>query len=232
MNALRQLALFACIALLFAERAATGEVTADRKGGTRPRSGAGPPVPIERLLKAVAKYTYGDSRANLLAAERLTLGTTDDASRKALAAKYAALLAGPATADGKRFVCRQLGLIGTTAEVPALERLLADEQFAFAARSALERIPGDESLAALRRAAEKAKGLAKAGLIQSLGVRRDQKAFPLLSEATKDSDHVVAVAALNSLGQIGGKEALKVSAAAMNQGRADNLQSQIFKRFC
>ncbi len=114
------------------------------------------------------------------------------------------LLAGPATADGKRFICRQLGLIGTAAEVPALEALLADEQFAFAARSALERIPGDEALAALRRAAEKAKGLAKAGLIQSLGVRRDQKAIPLLATAVKDSDHVVVAAALSSLGRIGG----------------------------
>ena len=88
--------------------------------------------------------------------------------------------------------------------------MLADEQFAFAARSALERIPGEESLAALRRAAEKAKGLAKAGLIQSLGVRRDQKAIHLLKAALKDPDHVVAAAALNSLGRIGGREALTV----------------------
>ena len=102
------------------------------------------------------------------------------------------MLAGPATPDGKRFICRQLGLIGTAAEVPALESLLADEQFAFAARSALERIPGEESLAAMRRAAEKAKGLIKAGLIQSLGVRRDKKAIALLADALKDSDHVVA----------------------------------------
>ena len=157
---------------------------------------------LDCLLKGVAGYKFGDNRASLLTVEQLTLGATDATLRKALAAKYVALLAGVATADGKRFVCRQLGLIGTAAEVPALESLLADEQFAFAARSALERIPGDEALAALRRAAEKAKGLAKAGLIQSLGVRRDWKAVPVLKEALNDSNHVVAKAALVSLGQM------------------------------
>ena len=101
------------------------------------------PVPYAAVLKGVAQYKFGDNRAGLLTVERLTLGATDEAARKFLAAKYASLLAGPATADGKRFICRQLGLIGRAAEVPALERLLADEQFAFAARSALERIPGE-----------------------------------------------------------------------------------------
>ena len=78
---------------------------------------------LDSLLKDVAQYKFGDNRASLLAAERLTLGATDEATRKVLAAKYAALLAGPATADGKRFICRQLGLIGTAAEVPALEAI-------------------------------------------------------------------------------------------------------------
>ena len=93
--------------------------------------------------------------------------------------------------------------------MPALENLLADEEFAFAARSALERIPGEESLAAFRRAAGKAKGLAKAGLIQSLGVRRDEKAIPLLKAALTVPDHVIAAAALKSLCRIGGDDALR-----------------------
>lgn len=186
------------------EWAATGQVT-DCRVGQACGASAGPP--LDSVFKGVTEYKFGDSRANLLAAEKLTLGATDEAARKALADKYVAVLAGPATADGKRFVCRQLGLIGTAAEVPALEKLLADEQFAFAARSALERIPGDESLAALRRAAEKAKELAKVGLIQSLGVRRDQKAIPLLITAVKDSDHIVAAAAVTSLSRIETKKA-------------------------
>ena len=113
----------------------------------------------------MAQYNYGDSRASLLNVEQLTLtvGASDEQTRKFLAGKYVAILAGPATADGKRFVCRQLGLIGTAAEVPALEGLLADEQFAFAARSALERIPGDESLAALRRGLRRRKDWPRLG---------------------------------------------------------------------
>jgi type 1 glutamine amidotransferase len=199
--------------------AATGKVAANGRVGQDRAASAGSPL----VSKGIAEYKFGDSRASLLAAERLTLGATDEATRKTLAAEYAAMLAGPATADGKRFLCRQLGLIGTAAEVPALEGLLADEQFAFAARSALERIPGDEALAALRRAAEKAKGRAKAGLIQSLGVRRDQMAVPLLAAAVKDADHVVASAALVSLGRIGGKEVLDIHLTEGDELAADLL---------
>ncbi len=223
MNALRRFAAFGCIALLLAGRAARGQVSADahREAGSlhtvvkrvdeiqvKQRDGRTPS--LDSLLKDVAQYKVGDSRAALQTVEQVTLAASDEALRKFLAGKYAAVLAGPATADAKRFLCRQLGLIGTAVEVPALEGFLADEQFAFTARSALERVPGDESLAALRRAAEKAKGLAKAGLIQSLGVRRDQKAIPLLDAALTDQDHVVAAAALNSLCRIGGEDALWV----------------------
>ena len=223
MNALRRFAAFGCIALLLAGRAARGQVSADahREAGSlhtvvkrvdeiqvKQRDGRTPS--LDSLLKDVAQYKVGDSRAALQTVEQVTLAASDEALRKFLAGKYAVVLAGPATADAKRFLCRQLGLIGTAVEVPALEGFLADEQFAFTARSALERVPGDESLAALRRAAEKAKGLAKAGLIQSLGVRRDQKAIPLLDAALTDQDHVVAAAALNSLCRIGGEDALWV----------------------
>ena len=176
---------------------------------------------MDSLPKELAQYKFGDDRAFLLAAERLTLNATDESLRKALAAEYAAMLTGCATVDGKRFICRQLGLIGMVAEVPVLEGLLADEQFAFAARSALERIPGDEALAALRRASEKAKGLAKAGLIQSLGVRRDPQALSLLKAALGDSDHVVVSTAVTSLGQIGGEEAMNILISADRQLPAD-----------
>ena len=210
MNALRRLALIVCIALLLAGRAVAGQVATDaRRVGPASAASAGPPLFPDSVFKGVAEYKFGDNRTSLLAAERLTLGATDEGARKALAAKYAAMLAGPATADGKRFFCRQLGMIGTAAEVPALEKLLADEQFAFAARSALERIPGEEALAVLRRAAEKAKGMAKAGLIQSLGIRRDKTACALLKAALQDPDRVVAAAAVNSLGRIAGKEAFE-----------------------
>lgn len=215
MNLFCRVALFACIAALLvggavsADGPAVRAVSVDEMTIKQP---GGQARSLDSLLKDVAQYKFGDNRASLLAAEQLTLalGAANEAARKFLAAKYVALLDGPATADGKRFVCRQLGLIGTAAEVPALESLLTNEQFAFAARSALERIPGDESLAALRRAAEKAKGMAKAGLIQSLGVRGDQKAIPLLTSALKDPHRVVAAAVVVSLGQIGGTEALDI----------------------
>jgi HEAT repeat protein len=215
MNRLFRLALFAGIAAVLGRNSAGADGTAIRTlsvDAITIKEPGGQARSLDSLLKDVAQYKFGDNRACLFAVERLTLalGASNEAARRSMAARYATLLAGPATADGKRFVCRQLGLIGMAGDVPALEGLLADEEFAFAARSALERIAGDESLAALRRAAGVAKGLSKAGLIESLGVRRDSRAIPLLSAALKDSDHAVVAAALLSLGRIGSDDALSV----------------------
>jgi len=58
------------------------------------------------------------------------------------------MLDSDATTDCKKFICRQLSLIGSGAEVPVLARLLDDKDLSFAARFALERIPGPEAVAA------------------------------------------------------------------------------------
>ena len=50
----------------------------------------------------------------------------------------------------KKFVCQQLSLVGSAAEVPILAKQFRDDELAFPAIFALERIPGDEPLAAMR----------------------------------------------------------------------------------
>ena len=111
--------------------------------------------------------------------------------------------------DAKRFVCSQLSLIGSQESVAVLARLLGDEQLSLAARTALVRIPGNESLAALRRAVASAAGVRRIGLMTSLGERKDPMAVDGIVPHLKSKDLDVAAAALDSLGRIGSEKAVK-----------------------
>ncbi|HWV99553.1 MAG TPA: HEAT repeat domain-containing protein [Candidatus Acidoferrum sp.] len=110
--------------------------------------------------------------------------------------------------------CQKLRLVGTVKSVPALAALLTDAPTAHPARYALEGMPFPEAVAALREAFAKASGEIKAGLIDSLGWRRDAAAVPLLSKSLSDSDRIVASAAASALGRIGGKKAIDALTAA------------------
>jgi HEAT repeat protein len=71
------------------------------------------------------------------------------------------------------------------------------------ARFALERIAGPASLAALRDALPKVKGALKAGVIESLGARRDGACVDVLTGLADNGDQTIAFAAINTLGKIG-----------------------------
>ena len=66
--------------------------------------------------------------------------------------------------------------------------------------------PIPEAGDALRDAVAKTSGPVKAGLIDSLGWRRDTAAIPLLAAALSDPDATVAAAAAMALGRIGGTD--------------------------
>ena len=69
------------------------------------------PADLETLLARVRTYRFGGSRASLAAlAQRVQKATPTD--RVALARRLARELTVDATADAKRFLCRQLSLIG------------------------------------------------------------------------------------------------------------------------
>ena len=105
------------------------------------------------VLTPLAGYRCGPNRAILLEVAYLA-----QTAPREMAPQLAAMLDADATLDGKKFVCEQLGLIGTAAEVPSLAKQLSNPELALAARSALERIPAAESLAALRAALPGATG--------------------------------------------------------------------------
>jgi HEAT repeat protein len=109
----------------------------------------------------------------------------------------------------KAITCKRLAIYGDGKAVPALAPLLADIQLASWARIALEAIPDPAADAALREAAGKLKGRLLIGTINSIGVRRDEKAIPVLAGKLADADADVASAAAVALGHIGSDAAVK-----------------------
>ncbi len=113
-----------------------------------------------------------------------------------------------AGSDAKCAACVRLRLVGSTRAVPALAALLDEKGTAHAARYALEGLPFPEAVTALRQALPRTSGLTKAGLIDSLGWRRDAAAVPLLVPLLSDHDPAIGSAAASALGRIGGKRAI------------------------
>jgi len=151
------------------------------------------------LLKAITGYKFGDNRSALLEVERAVLAAPAE-----WAPKLAALLASDATPDCKKFVCWELSLCGTAAEVPVLDKLLGNADLAFAARSALERIRGEKPkvappsrLAELMERMSKDRDLLLRGL-NSTDATMQEAALRAL-HVTKDAQVLRAVAQLPNL---------------------------------
>jgi len=120
----------------------------------------------------------------------------------------------------KAAACRSLKTVGTAKSVPALAALLTDKEVSHSARYALESMPCPEAGAALREALGKAAGLTKAGIIDSIGERRDKEAVPLLAPLAGDADPQVASSAAAALGKLGGAEAAQALRAAQPKAPA------------
>ena len=120
-----------------------------------------------------------------------------------------------ATLQEKDAACVRLKRMGTVRSVPALAALLSDEDLSHSARYALESMPVPEAGAALLAALDGTTGLIQAGIVQSLGQRGDAQAVALLIKLLADSDPNVAAASADSLGRIGGPEALAALQVAL-----------------
>lgn len=166
---------------------------------------------LDQAFEALKTFDWGQDIKVLAAIDEGVISTREDAAqRKALEDRLAATLKAEVPLDAKQFVCRKLMVIGTAASVPTLAELLTDEKLSHMARFALERIPAPEAAAALRDSLPKLAGALKAGVISSLGTRKDATCVPALGELTGDGDFVVARAAAYALGVIRTPEAAKV----------------------
>jgi HEAT repeat protein/type 1 glutamine amidotransferase len=206
-----------------AEWAATGEVTVavPKDWPTVRLAVDAGNVDVDAALAAIKGHTRGSTRKPLVAVEELVqYAAASRAFHETFVPKLTGLLGLDASVDCKRFVCGQLSLVGRAEAVPILARLLngggSDDarKLATAARCALERMSCDEALAALRAALADTEGAVLAGVVNSLGERRDAASAAAIAGLLGSDDDAVAGAAVDALGKIGGTEALKTLAAA------------------
>jgi type 1 glutamine amidotransferase/HEAT repeat protein len=163
------------------------------------------------LLRGIATYDYGDSRA-LMADVNEFIRNVDDLpeARRRLEQQFLAFLAGNATLAGKQFICSRLAILGSEASVSRLIVMLSDPTTADMALSTLQSIGGDKVDEALLQALLGSAGKTQIGIINALGSHRAQSSVSVLKIHSASSDSTVATAAFAALGNIGTPAALQV----------------------
>ena len=131
-----------------------------------------------------------------------------------------AVLASDAGLRERARACQELGDFGGPASVPALAALLGKEHLADYARSGLEGIKDPSAGEALRTALPTLEGRYLAGVVNSLGVRRDTAAVPALQKLALDPKRGAAEAAIASLGMIATPAAAKTLQTILVSGPA------------
>ncbi len=179
----------------------------------------GDPTP-QHAKRLKIEYTLDDKAMTLVVNEGDTVAipplpppSPEQEMQKAMAA----LRSGDATQKEKADACRILQRSGTREAVPLLAALLPDEKLSHMARYALEPMPFPEVDEAFRAALGKTKGRELAGVIHSIGMRRDARAVPALAKCLGDADKDVAAIAAAALGRIGTPEAAKLLARNLPQ---------------
>lgn len=161
---------------------------------------------LDQALKAVATFQHGAGSGPLRDVERIVFQLpTDDPSRQAIEQRLLETLRATTTADGKRFLCTQLRVIGTGACVPALKELLTDPEVSHAAVYALGRMEVSGAVGALADALDKTSGDLQAAIINALADRGVCQACSAFRRLLGSSDPNVAQAAARALGRIGAK---------------------------
>ena len=126
----------------------------------------------------------------------------DEKARRAFGRTLASQLGGDRPKGVQNFLIQQLQVAGGKEAVPALGKMLEDEELFEPAAQALTAI-GNGAAEQLRNALPRAEGKAKLTIIQNLGVVRDAESVSALRNAIGDDDREVRLAAGWSLANIG-----------------------------
>jgi len=147
-----------------------------------------------------------------------TQGESPEKGRREQEQKFIAVLQGEAPLFEKARACQQLAVVGSKRTVPMLAGLLGDKSLSHYARFALEPIDDPSVDDALRGAMGKLKGRLLAGVVTSIGVRRDAKAVGQLRKLLTQDDNTVAAAALAALGRIATDQATQAIRQTLTKG--------------
>ncbi|MBN1508213.1 MAG: HEAT repeat domain-containing protein [Sedimentisphaerales bacterium] len=165
---------------------------------------------VDSAFATLKTYDWGADREALKPIDDAIIATHGDAAaRQALEKRLVDALVGGLSRSAQDYVCRKLRVVGTTQSIKALAALLPAEETSHIARYALERIPDEKAVDAMREALPRVSSKLKPGIVGSLGKRRDPQSIKVISELLGDSDIQVARAAAQSLGLIGTSAAAK-----------------------
>jgi HEAT repeat protein len=177
---------------------------------------------LPRLVREAAAIQTGQGREAFGGLERLVReSVSHPALRGPVEAGLIQLLAPAATFQAKGFACRQLGIVGGNAALPALAALLRNPETAGLACLALTTYSPGKADKILREALASATGVSRLQLLTTLGDRRDRRAVALLARQALDPDLDVAEAAIAALGKVGDQTARKAIAALRHSARPD-----------
>ncbi len=176
---------------------------------------------IDKKLAAIVNYERGNSREPLIAVEKLIRESQNQPEqRKYIELRLAELLS-EATLECKSFICRQLWFIGTADSVPAIAKLLMDEETADIACYAIGQNPSPEAGKALLEALDKVSPKIQIRIINLLGDRGDTQSVEAISKLVFEAERKVSEAAAAALGKIGGAQAREILVEARAKGDSE-----------
>jgi HEAT repeat protein len=188
-------------------------MTSEQTAKTTTAAGATAPnaaPTVDSAFDTLKTYDWGADRTALNPIDQAIIATEKDAAaRKALEKRLVDTLSAGISRSAQDYVCRKLRVVGTAQSIKALAALLPAEETSHIARYALERIPDEKAVEAMRTALPKVSNKLKPGLIGSMGKRRDTKSIGALAKLLGDSDPQVARAAAQALALIGTPAAAK-----------------------
>ncbi len=176
---------------------------------------------IDKKLAAIVNYEHGMSREPLIAVEKLIRESQNQPEQRKYIELQLAELLSEATLECKSFICRQLWFIGTADSVPAIAKLLKDEETADIACYAIGQNPSPEAGKALRDALDKVSPKVQIRIINLLGDRRDTQSVEAIGKLVFGAEREVGEAAVAALGKIGGIQARKILVETRAKGDSE-----------
>jgi hypothetical protein len=166
---------------------------------------------LTAAVQAVSDYDFDRPRTKLVELERLINATyRNRTARTEIEKAMAESLGSQATVAAKQFVCKKLWMMGSDLSVPALAALLQgpDPVLAEAACYALRSHESAVAAAAIRKALDRARGVARVAIINLLGVKQDVACTSQLIALAGDADAMASDAAIAALGKIASHESV------------------------